>query len=151
MVPRFIKRWPQLDLRTSKPLDIYRAKAATTENLTKYFENLELCLDKYDLKDKPEYIFNVDEKAFVPTFRPPKVVASRKRKLLYSVTPPRGTTTTVIGSGNAAGVKIPPYFVFNKGIAANHLQHATHGSAGTSSDNGWSNTAIFNKYMRGYF
>ena len=138
----FLKRNPAIQAKEAKPIDIYWAKSATTKNITIYFENLDTCLQRYGLKDKPEYIYNVDEKNFLPQSKKKKLVAARKRKILYSVQPPRGKTTTVIGCGNAAGDRVPPYFVFCKGKARIFLQNLTEGTGGVSSSNGWSNTAI---------
>ena len=116
---------------------------------------MQTCLQKYDLVDKPQFIFNCDEKAFLSQYSPPKVVASRTKRLIYSVTPPRGSTTTVIGCGSAAGQSVPPYFVFGHRARIGDLldlatRHAP-GSAGTLSDNGWSNTAIFTRFMKEHF
>jgi hypothetical protein len=58
----FMSRWPDLKIVKPRSLEIQRAKALSTECLRNYFQELNKVLEKYNLLDKPERIFNVDEK-----------------------------------------------------------------------------------------
>ena len=52
-----------------------RAKSASTLVVSNYFQELEQTLDKYELRDKPQLIFNIDEKGVMQNYTPPTVVA----------------------------------------------------------------------------
>ena len=59
-----------------RSLEVARAKAANVEN----FQELEKTLDKYQLKDKPHLLYNVDEKGLTINNRPRNVVAGIETK-----------------------------------------------------------------------
>jgi hypothetical protein len=111
----FLGRWKER-VSSLKPaaLDSNRARNATPESVSSYFENLETVISELGLQDKPEFIFNIDETGISPEHRPPNVIAPIKEKA-QAVTSPRSATTTMIACANAAGNHIPPYFVF-KGL-----------------------------------
>jgi hypothetical protein len=59
---------------------------------------------------------------------------------------------TVLGSGNALGTAIPPYFVFvGKRMRSELLEGATPGVSGIVSETGWSNSTVFRKYLKEHF
>jgi hypothetical protein len=58
----FIKCWPELHAVKPSGLSELRAKAASPECTDKYFAELDSILTKYDLKEKPHLVYNVDEK-----------------------------------------------------------------------------------------
>ena len=138
----FMKRWP--DLKVLKPigLEMQRAKA-TTESVKNYCTELEKNLTKYDLKNKPEFIYNVDEKGLSTMHKLPSVVATVGCKppavLLGS-----HVLVTVIGYGNAFGYSVPPFFVF-PGVRMRQelLKGKTPGADGDVTESGWSNSQIF--------
>jgi lipocalin len=76
-----------------------------------YFDELEKVITKYNLKDKPHLIFNVDEKGIQQNHSHPSVVAGHTLAV-QEVVLAKSSTTTVLGCGSAAGVAIPPFFVF---------------------------------------
>ena len=57
----FLKRWPALRVTAPSKLEMSHAKATTHEALTTYFDELTRILEKYNLKNKPDRIYNVDE------------------------------------------------------------------------------------------
>jgi hypothetical protein len=81
------------------------------EAVSAYYVELEKLLRKYDLKDKTQYIYNVDEKGMTDNHDPPKIVAD-KRTTPVAVTAGMSCTISVLGAGNALGTSIPPVFVF---------------------------------------
>ena len=111
---KFIDRWPELEVKKPRSLSVARAKATSQETMTKYFNDLDRILIKYDLKQKPHHIYNVDEKGLQTEHAPPYVVGC-KDSHVPAVTASRSALTTVIGCGNAIGNQVPPYFVF-KGV-----------------------------------
>jgi hypothetical protein len=52
-----------------------RAKAASPECTDKYFAELDSILTKYDLKEKPHLVYNVDEVKSFPLSRYPRFTA----------------------------------------------------------------------------
>jgi hypothetical protein len=71
----FMKRWPELKLVLARGLEIQSAIATSAESVTKYYNELDKILTKYNLRDKPERIFNVDEKGLSTSHKPPRVIA----------------------------------------------------------------------------
>ena len=61
-----------------RSLEIMRAKATSLETVNKYFNELEHILKKYNLKDRPQAIYNIDEKGIVENHTPPCIVSSRQ-------------------------------------------------------------------------
>lgn len=146
-----MRRWPELKVTRPRSLEVQRAKCGTVDNVKKYFSSLEEVVDRYNLKDKPHLIFNVDEKGLTSDHKPPSVVAGIDCTT-SEVTSGRSSTTTVLGCGNASGFAIPPYFVFEgKRMIPELMNGATPGAAGTVSDSGWSNTKVFKKYLSEHF
>ena len=71
-----MKRWPKLKLLKPRGLAIQRVKATNEECVTNYFKTLDGILSKYNLKNKPEHIYNVDQKGLSTSHKPPNVVSS---------------------------------------------------------------------------
>ncbi|KAJ8321794.1 hypothetical protein KUTeg_000265 [Tegillarca granosa] len=94
-----------------RSLTSIRAKAASMDTVQTYYTELETILDRYHLKDRPEGIYNVDEKGISTEHTPPYIVCTEEGAP-QAVTSPRGKNTTIIGCGNAIGQQLPPYFVF---------------------------------------
>ena len=80
------------------------------EIIRKYYAELSVILEKYYLTDKPECIYNVDEKGINSEHKPPNIVGCQNTKPQALISP-KGTTT-VIAAGNGNGMCIPPFFVF---------------------------------------
>jgi len=58
---------------------------------------------------------------------------------------------TLIGCINAVGQQIPPYLVFpGKRMLPSLMDGATPGAQGTVSETGWSNTEVFEDYIKGH-
>ena len=106
----FMKRWPELSVKKPSGLEMVRAKCTNPNIIAKYYVELRSILEKYELVDKPECIYNVDEKGINSEHKPPNIVGGSNSKPQALISP-KGTTT-VIAAGNANGMSIPPYFVF---------------------------------------
>ena len=148
----FMRRWPELHAVKPSGLSELRAKAASPECIWKYFEELEFIIDRHGLRDKPQLIYNVDEKGInTGGSRPPNIVTV-KGSAAQVVTSERSQTVTVIGCGNAVGTNIPPFLVFpGKRLLPELFEGATTGCDGAMSDTGYSNTDIFNNYVKNHF
>ncbi|KAJ8297689.1 hypothetical protein KUTeg_024220, partial [Tegillarca granosa] len=97
----------------TRSLEFARAKGASMTTVDSYFKEIDQILSKYNLKDSPHLIFNIDESGFMTNNKPPFVVTSSEINFKpQAVTSPRSQTVTVIGAGSASGIAVPPYFVF---------------------------------------
>ncbi|KAH3785108.1 hypothetical protein DPMN_163192 [Dreissena polymorpha] len=66
-----------------------------------YFGNLESCLTKQNLLDKPHLVFNVDEKGITCEHKPQSIIA-RADHYPPAVTSGKGKTVTLIDCGSAS-------------------------------------------------
>ena len=147
----FPKYWKhKLTALNERSLESCRAKSATPEQISSYYDNL---LEKYELKvkDKPMHIFNLDETVLQPYQKPPNIIAAPNSKL-QAIVSPKSTTVTLTGCANAIGNSLPPYFVF-KGKRWNQelMKGASPGARVILSDSGWSNSTNFHKYLEEHF
>lgn len=157
--PVFAQSWfdgfkkcnPDITLSKPKKLSLVRAKSTSEAVLNKYFQDLEKVMSTNGLLDKPENIWNIDETGLVMEHSPSKVVCG-KGAAPQSVTSSRGQTVTIIASGNAAGCRKPPFYVFpGKRWRDGLLEAATTGAAGTMSESGWSNSQVFLEFLERHF
>ncbi len=139
-----MSRWPEIKVQRAKSLSELRSKATSTEEHCEVFPGV-------NLKDKPQNIYNVDEKGVQQTFKPTHVVSSAKY-VPSTVTSERSATTTILGCGNALGYQIPPYFVFAGARMRDELlEGCCTGAQGTVSKSGWSNSVVFFEYLNSHF
>lgn len=146
----FKRRWPELSVIKPRSLTTCRASSTTKDVVEQYFSNLEVVLSSNNLLNRPELIYNIDEKGIQTEHSPPYVVSGKAS--VPAITSARSAITTIIGGGNALGTQLPPYFVF-KGQRFNPdlLKGSTPGSAATMSKTGWSNSSIFYDYLQHHF
>ncbi|XP_061174843.1 uncharacterized protein LOC133183985 [Saccostrea echinata] len=147
----FMMRWPELNVSKPRALSAARAKSTSEEVVSNYYRELDTILKKYDLVDKPQCIYNIDEKGLQTEHRPPCIVGS-KMSTTPAITSARSSTVTVIGCGNALGTQMPPYFVFQGARMRQELMEgASEGAQGTVTDSGWSNSEVFQTYLSEHF
>ena len=140
-------------MRVSKPktLSELRAYATSEDKIGNYFLELDSILSKYNLRSKPEAIYYRDEKGITLSQSPPYVVGSSQLTPI-EICPEKSSTVTLIGCGNALGNQIPPYFIFQGARMREELLHgALPGTGGTVSESGWSNSEIFELYLKDHF
>ena len=95
----FRRRW--FELIKPRSLSKCRAESTTESNVDKYFTNLENTLRTNNLLDKPECIFNIDEKGIQTEHKPPYVVSGKTS--VPAITSARSAITiTIIGGGECA-------------------------------------------------
>lgn len=107
----FIQRWPNLAVKKPRTLSIARAKATAEDAVNSYFSELDKILTKYSLKDKSQYIYNIDEKGISDNRYPLKIVTDKSLTPM-AVTSGMSSTVTVLGAGNTLETCIPPFFCF---------------------------------------
>jgi hypothetical protein len=88
---------------------------------TNYFNDLDPLLDKLDLKEKPDQIWNCDETGKIFEHQPVKVIAAKEEKSVVGRTSASSSNITIMACVNAAGRTMPPLFVATKGKTSKSL------------------------------
>ena len=121
------------------------------EMLNDYFEELEKTLDKYEIKNKPQHIWNVDETGISLDHNPPKILAKAGSNP-HCVTSGKSATTTVIAAVSALGETIPPYVIFKGERISKEVRcDVVPGTEYRSSPSGWSNSGLFLDFFKNHF
>lgn len=108
---KFVTRWPQIRQMYPLTVNTKNCKVLPFKGVTNYFDELHQILLKYDLMQKPHFIFNVDELTITQD------CVSSHICVETDFYPPAENTdhrqfATIIGSGSASGMSLPPYFMF---------------------------------------
>lgn len=145
----FMKRHPQLALRTPEQTSIHRVKAFCKRNVDHFFGNLFELLEKYSfICDK---IFNMDESGFatVPT-KIGQVIALKGVRRFGSVeAAEKGTLMTLAVTVSADGNSLPPFFVFpTVNMQSVFLNNTTDGTVGYVNGSVWMQQSEFTRFMR---
>lgn len=113
----FENRWKTvLTRRVSQPLPANRAYACNDHILSDFYDKLEAVLDRLQLHDKPQNIFNVDETGFQTDVGVRKILCKRGlRNPHKNVASSTKTMYTVQICCSAVGNFMTPYIVF-KGL-----------------------------------
>lgn len=146
----FVKRHTHLSLRKPEGLSRARAEGLNKAEVSKYFQNLEKILKDYDLFDKPECIYNMDESGFPLNNRPTKVVSRKGKREVVSLTNvERGQNVTVAACMNASGAYLPPMVIF-KGVRKRpeFQDGLPPGSITVMSESGYINEELFMVWLR---
>jgi hypothetical protein len=90
-------------------------------------------------------IFNVDESGFSCVQKPQKIVATKGKKNVGTLTSAeRGKTVTVVCCMSGAGTFVPPMFIFPRmRMKQSLMDHSPPGSVGTCTKTGWINEEAF--------
>ena len=102
---RFMKRHPELSLRTSDPLSHCRSSAVSQPVLDYYFELLKKTLEVNGLMDKPNRIYNMDESGMPLDHRQPKRIAPKGTKKVHGPSSGNKTQITILACANAIHVR----------------------------------------------
>ncbi|CAH1974188.1 unnamed protein product [Acanthoscelides obtectus] len=90
-----------------------RAQKVNRFIVNDHFSKLKEILLELDIMDKPERIFNVDEKGCTLNLHhQPSVLAKRGAKRVHLLAPEHGENVTIVSYGNALGNSIPPAILF---------------------------------------
>lgn len=144
----FMRRHPNISLRTPEQISMARAKAFNKTNVQLYFSNLD---HVYQLiQYARDRIWNIDETGFptVPT-KVKKLLTEKGRKRVGQMTPAeRGTNVTVAVAVSAAGAVIPPFFLFpSKNMMGRYMDNVSSECAGYANGSGWMQQSEFHKFM----
>ena len=147
----FIKRCPDLSIQKPKKREISRVRGTTEVNVKNYFQELDIILTKYNLKNKPEQIWNIDETGITLDHNPPKIVATKGERP-FVVTAGHSDNTTVIVAGSALGETIPPYVIYKgQRLTENKTKGCLPQTKFITTDNGWSTSETFHDFIFNHF
>lgn len=145
----FMKRHPQLTLRTPEQTSMNRVKAFCKENVDKFFANLSSLIDEFNFDSTA--IYNMDESGFstVPS-KIGRVIALKGMRRVGKVeAAERGTMITMALTVSASGNSLPPFFLFpRKNMQSSFLDNASSGTVGFANDSGWMCQPEFVRYIR---
>lgn len=109
----FLKRHPELAKRKAQHLNEARAEKLNRFIVQDYFEKLKDIFKMLDIMNKPERIFNVDEKGCrLSLHRQPVVLARKGSRRVHYRGKEHGENVTIVSCGNALGSVIPPMILF---------------------------------------
>lgn len=145
----FLKRNPNIVLRTPEPTSVARARGFNRPQVERFFKLLE---EQYNICDSDATrVYNMDETGISTTInKPPKVfLITGKKQVGVISSAERGKLTTVIGCCNAAGSFIPPFFIFaRQKMQPRLMDGAPPGSIGHCSASGWTNGDLFLMWLQ---
>ena len=149
---KFLKRHPQLTLRTPAALSYSRVHAADQDSINAYFDILEETLEENDLVSQPCRIFNVDETGLSLNPAPLKTVHVKGQKNPSQCSSGNRGQITVVGCVSAGGQIIPPMVIWNrKTVPAQLAQMECPGTIYGLSTKGWIDQKLFDLWFRKHF
>ena len=148
----FVKRHPEVGLRTPATLSISRARASSRDVIDSYFNVLEEILKGAGLTDSPSLIFNMDETGFPLDPKPAKTIHRRGETNPYTVSSGSKAQVTVVACVSATGQTIPPFVIWKRKTMSLDLAFGElPGSRYGFSENGWMQGKLFNSWFRKQF
>ncbi|XP_030762742.1 uncharacterized protein LOC115887452 [Sitophilus oryzae] len=129
----FLKRNPQISLRSPESTSLARAQAFNKPNIEAYFNALSNILEQYNFL--PENIYNMDE--------------SGRKQVGALSSAERGQHVTVVCAMNAIGTYVPPALNYPRQRMNEELMNgAPAGSIAFTQEKGWMTSEIFCKWLK---
>ena len=148
----FLRRHPNVTLRTPVCLSKARAMATNQEVIDQYFDILEDALEENDLLDKPCQIYNLDETGIPLDPKPLKVVTHRGVKNPSAIGSGKKQQITVVGCVHAGGGYLPPMIIWNtKSLSPGQTIGEVPGTLHGFSPKGWMDQELFKFWFLKHF
>ena len=133
----FMSRNPQLSYRTPEGTSIGRAAGFNKENVNRFYDILEMVLDKF--KFDATTIYNMDETSRSTVQEPGKVLARKgKHQVGAIVSAERGTSVTCVCCVSASGSYLRPFLIYKRKRMRDELK-----TGFAVQDNGWMDKDTF--------
>lgn len=144
----FMKRHPDLSIRSAQPTSLSRATSFNRTNVERFFKKLGDVIEKHGLDGND--IWNVDETGVTTVQTPDRIIARRGVKQVGAMTSgERGVLVSVACAVNALGNAIPPTFVFPRKRYQEHfLAGGPPGSVGCGNASGWMQEEEFLVFLK---
>ncbi|XP_067649060.1 uncharacterized protein [Haliotis asinina] len=151
----FMKRHPDIHLRSPVPLTTIRARMLNPCVTNSYFEELEELVQSLKLNDKPHLIWNIDETSVPLTHKPTKVLAEAGVKNVPGRVGNIRDNVTVLACINAAGGNIPPMAIVKgktpKCLQAYNTPAGVPGTAYTYQSRAWMEDTLGEGWFEAHF
>lgn len=102
------RRHSEIAIRRPEKLGTVKARMLNREVVNTYVSTLKTTMDKLQLHDKPNLVWNCDESGKQLEHTPVKVTAGKGSKSVVMKTANSRSTISILASVNAAGQSIPP-------------------------------------------
>lgn len=141
----FLQRHQEISIRKAQSMNPARAQKLNKFIVKDYFEKLKTVLQELDLMDKPERIYNVDEKGCRLTLHHQQTVLAKKgAKRVHLVAPEHGENVTIVACASANGCAIPPTILFKgQRMKPEWKDNLPHGSLALMTPKGSMNVETF--------
>ena len=142
----FMRRRPNLTIRSPQSLSYCRAISANKETITDFFGKIGSLYGKLNLVSKPMQIFNCDETGVTIVFKPNKVIAELGKRNVYAISAAeRGKTHTILSCVSATGFMVSPMMIYpRKTCVPDKLKEgAFPNNLFKTSESGWINSELF--------
>lgn len=146
----FLRRNPQLSIRTPESTSLARCMNFNEVNIKKFFDNLTDALNRYNFG--PNNIYNIGETGCTTVQKPNKIIAAKGVKQVGAITShERSILITVCVAVNALGNSVPPMIIFPlKRYCEYFVRDGPPGCIGSGNKSGWMQEEDFFIFMK-YF
>lgn len=145
----FLKRHPDVGKRKTQSMNPGRAAKLNKFIVNDYYNKLKEVMTRLDIFDKPQLIFNMDEKGCrLSLHKQQSVYAKKGSKRVHMVAPEHGENVSIVSCGNALGQVIPPMILFKgKRLQPEWQDNLPPGSAIEMTEKGSMTTSTFIKWV----
>ena len=148
----FVKRNPQIVLRSPAALSTVRALASDRDSLDKYFDILEDAMEENCLTDAPLQIFNMDETGLALDPKSMKTVNLKGSQNPSTISSGTKQQITIVGCVRADGQSLPPMVIWNRKKLPIELSSGeVPGTVYGLSEKGWIDRELFFVWFRKLF
>ena len=143
----FLRRNPEVKVKLSQNLSIFRAMGANKVQINKFFDSLKEWIRLWKLEYAPNSIWNVDECGLGDVPKSQKVVGVTGERPFMTVADEKAKNTTLLNFISAGGVAMKPMIIFkNAAIKKEWREAAPSGYMLRASSSGYINSKIFFEY-----